>query len=428
MKKIINFNADATEGGSPEQQLVEVMKTETLKAIESKIADLNIGETNKTIADLTDAVSKSATIENLDALKAELNEAILTIKANNEPKKSNKKMNKSFAQNLAEAIFAKKAEFDAIVANGGTQKESVNIEVKSAVTMSVDGFVDASTMPTLQAQFSGIITSVRTPMDVYLGVVSTGATSGNMVTWVEETDQQGTPVYISEGSAKTKLSSVWAEKFAPVKKVGVYGKVTTEMMADLPQLVAYIQNSLVKRLEAEVLDGLFNGNGSGANITGVYTYATAFDAGSLAGTVTTPNAYDVIEAVATQVLIAHGTPNAIYVHPTTIASMHLSKSTYGEYVLPPFQTVDGTTVAGMKVIPTTFVEEGKFVGGDMSVVNVAIREAATIQIGLDGNDFTNNLKTILVEKRLAQFVSGNDTPCIVKGDFADAIADLTAGA
>ena len=181
MKKIINFNADATEGGSPEQQLVEVMKTETLKAIESKIADLNIGETNKTIADLTDAVSKSATIENLDALKAELNEAILTIKANNEPKKSNKKMNKSFAQNLAEAIFAKKAEFDAIVANGGTQKESVNIEVKSAVTMSVDGFVDASTMPTLQAQFSGIITSVRTPMDVYLGVVSTGATSGNMV-------------------------------------------------------------------------------------------------------------------------------------------------------------------------------------------------------------------------------------------------------
>ena len=108
--------------------------------------------------------------------------------------------------------------------------------------------------------------------------------------------------------------------------------------------------------------------------------------------------------------------------------MHLSKSTYGEYVLPPFQTVDGTTVAGMKVIPTTFVQEGKFVGGDMSVVNVAIREAATIQIGLDGNDFTNNLKTILVEKRLAQFVSGNDTPCIVKGDFADAIADLTAGA
>lgn len=430
MKKYINFNADATEGGAeltPEQQLVEVMKAETTKAIESKLAEVKAeldSNEKKSIETLTEAVSKSATIENLDALKAELNEAILAIKSNNEPKKSSKKMNKSFAQNLAEAIFAKKAEFDAIVANGGNQKESVNIEVKSAINMSVDSFVSGSELPTLQAQFTGIVTSVRTPMDVYLNVVSTGATTGNMVTWVEETDQQGTPVFISEGSAKTKLSSVWAEKFAPVKKVGVYGKVTTEMMADLPQLVAYIQNSLVKRLEAEVLDGLFNGNGSGANIKGIFEYATPFAAGALAGTIPNANTYDVIEAVATQVLIAHGTPNAIYVHPTTLAAMHLSKNTYGEYLMPPFQAVDGTTVSGMKVIPTTFVAAGDFVGGDMSVVQVAIRENASIQIGLDGNDFTNNLKTILVEKRLAQFVSGNDTPCIVAGTFATAIAAL----
>jgi hypothetical protein len=430
MKKYINFNADATEGGAeltPEQQLVEVMKAETTKAIESKIAEVKAELTSneaKSIETLTDAVSKAATIENLDALKAELNEAILSIKANSETKKTNKKMNKSFAQNLAEAIIAKKAEFDAIVANGGNQKESVNIEVKSAITMSVDSFVDGSSLPTLQAQFSGIVTSVRTPMDVYLGVVSTGTTSGNMVTWVEETDQQGQPVFIAEGSGKTQLSSVWAEKFAPVKKVGVYGKVTTEMMADLPQLIAYIQNSLVKRLEAQVLSGLFNGNGLSANIKGIFEYATPFAAGSLAGTVTTPNAYDVIEAVATQVLKANGTPNAIYVNPVTLAQMHLSKSTYGEYVLPPFQTVDGTTVAGMKVIPTNFVAEDEFVGGDMSVVNVAIRENASITIGLDGNDFTNNLKTILVEKRLAQFVSGNDTPCIVKGEIGSAIAAL----
>lgn len=425
-----NFNADATEGGAestPEQKLVEVMKAETIKAIESKIAEvkaeLDLNE-KKSIDTLTEAVSKSATIENLDALKAELNEAILTIKANSETKKSTKKMNKSFAQNLAEAIFAKKAEFDAIVANGGNQKESVNIEVKSAINMSVDSFVSGSELPTLQAQFSGIITSVRTPMDVYLGVVATGATTGNMVTWVEETDQQGTPVFITEGSGKTKLSSVWAEKFAPVKKVGVYGKVTTEMMADLPQLVAYIQNSLVKRLEAEVLDGLFNGNGTGANITGIFSYAAGYSVPALTGTIPNANIYDAIEAIATQVLIAHGTPNALYVHPTTIAAMHLSKNQYGEYLMPPFQAVDGTTVANMKIIPTTFVAAGNFVGGDMSVVQVAIRESASIQIGLDGNDFTNNLKTILVEKRLAQFVSGNDTPCIVAGIFASVIADL----
>ena len=428
MKKTINFNADATEGGadnSAENMFIEKVKAETTSVIEAKLAEFKNGdESAKELEAIKEQVQKSATVESLESLKNELNDAILAIKSNQETKKTNKKMNKTFAQNLAEAIFAKKAEFDAIVANGGNQKESVNIEVKTAINMSVDSFVDGSTLPTLQAQFSGVITSVRTPMDVYLGVVSTGTTAGNVVTWVEETDQQGTPVYIAEGSGKTKVSSVWAEKFAPVKKVGIYGKVTTEMMADLPQLVAYIQNSLIKRLEATVLQGLFTGSGSGANIKGIMEFATTFDAGDLAGTVTSPNAYDVIEAVANQVLIAHGTPTAIFVHPVTLASMHLSKSTYGEYVLPPFQAIDGTTVAGMKVIPTTFVPKGEFVGGDMSVAQVAIRENAMIQIGLDGNDFTNNLKTILVEKRLAQFVSGNDTPCIVKGVFADAITAL----
>jgi hypothetical protein len=43
-----------------------------------------------------------------------------------------------------------------------------------------------------------------------------------------------------------------------------------------------------------------------------------------------------------------------------------------------------------------------------------------IQIGLDGNDFTKNLKTIIVEQELVQFVSANDTQVLVKGTFAAA--------
>jgi hypothetical protein len=65
-----------------------------------------------------------------------------------------------------------------------------------------------------------------------------------------------------------------------------------------------------------------------------------------------------------------------------------------------------------------------FVGGDLSVINVRFRNGMRIQIGLDGNDFTNNLKTILLEQRLVQFVSANDTQVLVKGTFTAAIALL----
>jgi hypothetical protein len=47
----------------------------------------------------------------------------------------------------------------------------------------------------------------------------------------------------------------------------------------------------------------------------------------------------------------------------------------------------------------------------------------TVQIGESGDDFINNLKTLLVEQRLVQFVSANDTPVIIKGTF-DAAKDL----
>jgi hypothetical protein len=85
-------------------------------------------------------------------------------------------------------------------------------------------------------------------------------------------------------------------------------------------------------------------------------------------------------------------------------------------------------VAGMKVYSTPAVTAGEFIGGDMKALHVLFREQINIQIGLDGNDFTNNLKTMIVESRLVQFASANETPLLIKGDFATAIAALNLGA
>jgi hypothetical protein len=78
----------------------------------------------------------------------------------------------------------------------------------------------------------------------------------------------------------------------------------------------------------------------------------------------------------------------------------------------------------MRVIPTTAVTGEDFIGGDLSVLNVLIREELGIQIGLDGNDFINNKKTMLLEKRVVQFASANDTGCLIKGQFDVAKAAL----
>jgi hypothetical protein len=48
----------------------------------------------------------------------------------------------------------------------------------------------------------------------------------------------------------------------------------------------------------------------------------------------------------------------------------------------------------------------------------------TVQIEMSGDDFINNLKTVLVEQELVQFVSANDTQVLVKGLLVNAIAEL----
>lgn len=294
--------------------------------------------------------------------------------------------------------------------------------IKVAVTMQVDNTIGAGATQVTITDNTGIISPIRKRELRYLANVSVGRTAGNRALWIEELDEQGTPIMLGEGDAKTQLSVRYEEKTANVKKIAVYGKVTTEMMADLPQLISYIENNLMKRMDIALENQLFSGNNTGDNLNGANNLATAFTGGGLAGTLPTgtANDYDVVEAVALQCEEAFGMPNAIFVHPAKIASMKLTKDTTGQYIMPPFATANGLQVSGLRVIGTTAMGVDEFLGGDLTVLQVLIREELGIQIGLDGNDFTNNKKTMLLEKRLVQFASANDVACLIKGTFATA--------
>lgn len=332
---------------------------------------------------------------------------------------------------MGEAILAalveKKDVIDAIVKSNGKQSEPLTLSVKAAVVMGNDTTIGAGTTQNTLTQNTGIVSPIRSRELTYRAVVSTGTIGTERALWIEETDEQGTPIFIGEGDAKTQLSVLYVEKTESVKKIAVYGKVTTELMADLPQLVSYIQNNLMKRLDLKVEDKLLYATGAGDDPKGMAHYATPFSApSSVAAQIVAPNELDVLEAVALQVKEAHGIPNAIFIHPGTMSKIKLIKDQADRPVWKDYVTIDGSMrISGMQIIESTAVTAGTFIGGDTTAVNLLIREELGIQIGLDGNDFIQNKKTMLCEKRLVQFVSANDTPVIVDGTFSGAIAALT---
>ncbi len=387
-------------------------------------ADLRKKEIEKAIED---AQKNNATKEEVEALTAKNAEIVKEIeRLSLEAKKRSEQPtneNKTFYGVLKSTFEGVAKELDAVISGEAKQmtvKAVVNIT--DATTIDASGSANHINLTTN----TGIISKIRSRILAYLNNVSVAPMAGNRVNWIEELDEQGTPIFIAEATAKTKISVRYEEREMKSKKIGVYGKVSTEMLRNLPMLIPYIQSNLMKRVDIVTEDQLFGGDNTGNNLKGLNGYATAFTGGSMAGTLTTPNVNDVFRAVALQVQEAFGTASALFVQPSVIAQLDVSKDENGSYLLPPFRAVNGNQIAGMTLIASTGLPSGvDFIGGDLSVVQVRFADAMNIQIGQDGNDFTNNLRTILVEQELLQFVSANDTQVLVKGDIATAITALT---
>lgn len=394
---------------------------EVIKALEEKLD-------SKGFAKSADVEAIKASIEELKsandvtAIKEAISAIETKIAALNEPAQAPKTF-KSFGEALNAALDANK---DAIIESIDKRGASVNMVIKDVVTVGENNtlFGGASASHYLLTAFTGVISKVRSRVSRYLGLVSVGTINNRVAMWVEEYDEQGTPIFIAEGATKTPVSVLYKEKEAKVQKIAVTTKVTMEMLRDLPQLASYIQSNLLRRIEVATITELFAGNGTMLN--GLFAYATAFTGGGL--TTPTPSYADVFRALALQVELAFGTATAVFVNPEILAAMDVEKSVDGIYLLPPFKSADGREVAGMELIPDVALVGSAydFVGGDLSVVNVRFREGLTIEIGEDGNDFSKNLKTIRAEQHLVQFVSANDTQVLVKGVMADAITAITA--
>jgi HK97 family phage major capsid protein len=275
------------------------------------------------------------------------------------------------------------------------------------------------------SEFTGVVSPIRQRLLTYLSNVSVGAIGTQYAVWVEEYDQEGTPVFIAEGIEKTALDVQYKEQRAKVEKIGVHMKVTMELLEDAAYLASYIQQNGVKRVETVIENQLFTGNGSSPQLQGLLGKSTTFTGGSMAGGVESATNWDVIHGIIAQVRAANGSVNGIFVETGQYHLMLSEKDADKQYILPAGVTFDaqgGINAWGVRIIPTNALTgtAADFVGGDLSVINVRLRSGLQVAIGESGDDFIDNLKTVRIEQRLVQFISANDVPVLVKGTFASA--------
>jgi len=332
------------------------------------------------------------------------------------------KVTKTFEAELKEQVEANKLALKNLQDNSGGK---VNFTTKAAGTMTIAGNYSGGTigLTSWDPEFARIVR--RQPFMREL--VRIIATDNMYIAWAEQKNADpGVAGMTAEGAAKTQTDFDIVEATAKVEKVTAYIKVSKEALADIKFLQGEINTELRELIELKLDSGILSGNGTSPNLKGILQIAPTFAAVStLALLVPTPNRFDVLVAAVAQLAASNFMGDTVVVNPSDYYAMQLTKDTQGRYLLPPFTSADGMTVAGLRLVANNGVTVGTFLAGDFKKATLAIREEMNIQIGYENDDFTKNLVTILAELRAVLFVKSNWYNAFVQGTFSTAITALT---
>lgn len=297
---------------------------------------------------------------------------------------------------------------------------------KVAGDMTISGNVSGGNMP--QAlRLEGVNDIAERSTRTYPLVPKT-TYSGNTIEWVYEANQDGTIDGTAEGTAKDQIDNDFVIASISMKKRAAYMKVSTEMLREVSFMSGWLRNKLIVRLFLDVDNQVLNGDGTGQNLSGIINQATAYAAGSFAGTVDNANLVDVLVTAVNQIEVANQTVSglSIMLHPTDVANLMLIKlsATDKRYIDRLIMVGSTLTLDGVPIIKNNNMTEGDFLVGDFTKAQIFEQGSITVDVGLDGNDFTKNMRTILAEWKGVLLIETNDRTCFVTGDIATAAAAL----
>lgn len=320
-------------------------------------------------------------------------------------------------ETLRTSLEANKANLVALKSNDkkGLRDSEFSMEVKAVGTMLESTNISGGNVPVEQrVPGLNIVPSRKVRLQ---DLVARGTASSNIISWVYMSGQEGAAGGTAEGAIKNQIDFDLVVDSQAVVKRTAYIKVSTEMLDDIDFIETEINNELLRELDKDIELTAYSGNDVAPNMNGVRTTATAFAAGTFALAVDNANQVDVLEVAMNQIDIAEQEPaNAIMMHPSDVTALRLIKlsATDKRYLFE-----DGKSfVNGVPIVKTTLVTQGEYLVGAFNMATLYSKGSIAISVGLDSDDFTKNLRTILAEYRGAMVVKQNDRTAFVKGVFA----------
>lgn len=390
------------------------------------------------------------TIEGLQAKLAPIEKQLAELKENGVNKEDIEKFSESFDRLSVEVKSISERgnnpannsykEFKEAVAKAASELKEKKQGFVSVKTLSSMTFLDNVTghLPQTDRE-PGITPLVRQQFTVRNGA-NVFPIAGNYAEWVEQRNISGTATATAEGAAKPMIEWDYVVSGTKVEKIPAYIKISNEMLNDVDGMMNEINSNLAYAVELAEEGYLFSGTGVTPQINGLDKYDTEIDLAGLAGSVLHPNKIDVLAAAITQIRVngkGELRANRIFMNPVDIykliadtkdSTLNYVNTNWIQVIANPNPGgLPSLYVLGVPVVESDNVSAGYFYVCDMTKFNIRDKEAITIEMGYDSDDFTKNMVTIRAEKRLATYVKANHTEAIIKDTFANALTFIETG-
>ena len=325
--------------------------------------------------------------------------------------KRNDTVLKSFEEIIKETILENKEVIENFKTNGGEKR----MTMKSVADMSLPTHTDAGFRNFIQDRRENLITTPHNR--VWLSdLLPSGTSTGNSVVFPKENGGEGGVAVWGGSGNKAQVDYDFTSQSAFFKWIAGWVVVEREMLDDVNWLSSYLAQKLYVSLKLSENNFILNGTSDTNPVIGLIPTTANYD-----GSYSIPSDV-IIDAVYGQ--IPEDTHdwymgNNVLLSPRTQVKVGLRKADgSGEYDLPSgsISFDNGSLkVGGVKVTPTTGIDNDKFLAFDRNAVMFLRRMQPELRMFEDATLAKTNKVMFRIEERVTQVIFNSDA--IVYGDI-----------
>lgn len=214
---------------------------------------------------------------------------------------------------------------------------------------------------------------------------------------------------IAEGGVYPESTAKWKTYTLQLQKIGDSIPMTEEFMYDDAMFAAELEMFLLTNVDLVVDSQIYSGDNTGSNLKGMTVTITPFV--PVIGNISWPTIYDLIPKVIESIVVTGGSkysPNVAIMNRATINQYKLTKDQYGQYLIPPFVSKDGSVIDGCLVIESNIVANNKMFVGDNRFARIYEVPGILMERGRINDDFTHDIQRLKVRRRLNFLIRNAD--------------------